>query len=95
MEAGFLLWCVEERGGEIASDSYVSDRQIDGPYGGVHSSLSRHDKVLLVGGDAGITFLIPQIFSLLEKPGHVCFVNLVWAVPSIGQSVISQAIAFH
>ncbi|GHJ88540.1 hypothetical protein NliqN6_4942 [Naganishia liquefaciens] len=56
---------------------------IDGPYGGVHSSLSRHDKVLLVGGGAGITFLIPQIFSLLEKSGHVRFVHLVWAVPSI------------
>ncbi|KAI5455044.1 hypothetical protein NCC49_002317 [Naganishia albida] len=55
---------------------------IDGPYGGVHSSMSRHTQVLLVGGGVGITFLIPQIFSLLENPGHVRLVHLVWAIRS-------------
>ncbi|KAJ9117147.1 hypothetical protein QFC20_000290 [Naganishia adeliensis] len=55
---------------------------IDGPYGGAHSSMSRHTKVLLVGGGVGITFLIPQILSLLENPGHVRLVHLVWAIRS-------------
>ncbi|KAJ9124158.1 hypothetical protein QFC22_000955 [Naganishia vaughanmartiniae] len=56
---------------------------LDGPYGGIHNSLSRHDRILLIAGGVGITFIIPQLCSLLENPRHVRRVDLTWAVPSI------------
>lgn len=72
----------------LCLNSY-SCTQIDGPYGGAHSSMSHHTKVLLVGGGVGITFLIPQILSLLENPGHVRLVHLVWAIRSTGQCSVA------
>lgn len=62
--------------------------QLDGPYGGLHNPLSRHDRVLLIAGGVGITFIIPQLFSLLDNPGHVRHVDLTWAVPSIGKQSV-------
>lgn len=64
--------------------------QLDGPYGGLHSPLSRHDRILLLAGGVGITFVIPQLFSLLEVPGHVRRVDLTWVVPSIGKPQITN-----
>ncbi|KAI0356232.1 hypothetical protein OH77DRAFT_1401654 [Trametes cingulata] len=57
---------------------------LDGPYGGVEGNLKMYDRVLLLGGGSGVTFVIPLLLDIMQKynEGRVkCRkVHLVWAV---------------
>ncbi|KAI0730785.1 ferric reductase NAD binding domain-containing protein [Earliella scabrosa] len=57
---------------------------LDGPYGGVEANLKVYDRVLLLAGGSGVTFVVPLLLDLVRsyEPGKTACrsVHLVWAV---------------
>ncbi|KAI0730760.1 ferric reductase NAD binding domain-containing protein [Earliella scabrosa] len=57
---------------------------LDGPYGGVEGNLKVYDRVLLLAGGSGVTFVVPLLLDLVrsyEQGKTTCrSVHLVWAV---------------
>ncbi|KAJ8472913.1 hypothetical protein ONZ51_g8201 [Trametes cubensis] len=58
---------------------------LDGPYGGIEGSLRVYDRVLLLAGGSGITFVVPLLLDIVRNSvkdtKQVCRkVHLVWAV---------------
>ncbi|KAI1791776.1 hypothetical protein LXA43DRAFT_1094126 [Ganoderma leucocontextum] len=64
---------------------------LDGPYGGFEGSIKAYDRVLLLAGGSGVSFVVPLLLDLvrsfntsLNKCGKV---HLVWAVRTNGTGV--------
>ncbi|KAJ8472912.1 hypothetical protein ONZ51_g8200 [Trametes cubensis] len=62
---------------------------LDGPYGGVEGNLKVYDRVLLLAGGSGITFVVPLLLDIVRNSvkdtTQVCHkVHLVWAVRTPG-----------
>jgi NAD(P)H-flavin reductase len=58
---------------------------LDGPYGGIQGSLKIYDRVLLVAGGSGSTFVMPVLLDLMRgyHEGMNCKqIELVWVVPN-------------
>ncbi|KAI0645443.1 ferric reductase NAD binding domain-containing protein [Trametes meyenii] len=57
---------------------------LDGPYGGVQGNLKAYDRVLLLAGGSGVTFVVPLLLDIIQRSAEsttVCQkVHLVWAV---------------
>ncbi|KAH9894984.1 ferric reductase NAD binding domain-containing protein [Cubamyces lactineus] len=58
---------------------------LDGPYGGVEGNLKVYDRVLLLAGGSGITFVVPLLLDIVRNSvkdsSQMCRnVHLVWAV---------------
>ncbi|KAI0769659.1 ferric reductase NAD binding domain-containing protein [Trametes elegans] len=57
---------------------------LDGPYGGVERNLGVYDRVLLLAGGSGVTFVVPLFLDILRRALEGKFtcrkVHLVWAV---------------
>ncbi|KAI1783527.1 ferric reductase NAD binding domain-containing protein [Ganoderma leucocontextum] len=63
---------------------------LDGPYGGFEGNIKAYDRVLLLAGGSGVSFVVPILLDLvrsfntsLNKCGKV---HLVWAVRTNGMS---------
>ncbi|KAG8959944.1 hypothetical protein FRC03_007276 [Tulasnella sp. 419] len=67
---------------------------LDGPYGGVQGSLTSYDRVLLLGGGAGITFIVPLLLDVVRRYDEApCKqVDVVWATRSQGRPNLPQII---
>ncbi|KAI0675049.1 ferric reductase NAD binding domain-containing protein [Trametes maxima] len=57
---------------------------LDGPYGGVEGDLKAYDRVLLLAGGSGVTFVVPLLLDIVRgfaEGKAVCQkIHLVWAV---------------
>nr|VWO95070.1 FAD-binding FR-type domain-containing protein [Ganoderma boninense] len=57
---------------------------LDGPYGGFEGNIKAYDRVLLLGGGSGVSFVVPLLLDLVrssETDQSKCRkVDLVWAV---------------
>ncbi|RDX54024.1 hypothetical protein OH76DRAFT_1057624 [Lentinus brumalis] len=74
---------------------------LDGPYGGVEANFQVYDRVLLLGGGSGVTFVVPLLLDIIRrsKSGELTCrrVHLVWAVRTSNalswfNSVLSEAV---
>ncbi|EIM92769.1 uncharacterized protein STEHIDRAFT_71828 [Stereum hirsutum FP-91666 SS1] len=64
---------------------------LDGPYGGLKGSLHVYDKVLLLAGGSGITFIMPILVDILSREKRASnTVQLVWAVASLDDFVMFE-----
>ncbi|KAI0794429.1 ferric reductase NAD binding domain-containing protein [Fomes fomentarius] len=61
--------------------SYV---MLDGPYGGVEGNIKTYDRVLLLAGGSGVTFLVPLLLDLVQsydpETTKTRKVHLVWVM---------------
>ncbi|KAI9068058.1 hypothetical protein FKP32DRAFT_1642960 [Trametes sanguinea] len=61
---------------------------LDGPYGGIEGDLRLYDRVLLLAGGSGATFVVPLFLEILSKKTDTVrrcrTVHLVWAVRTPG-----------
>ncbi|KAM5541792.1 hypothetical protein V8D89_004521 [Ganoderma adspersum] len=74
---------------------------LDGPYGGFEGNLKAYDRVLLLGGGSGVSFIVPLLLDLIRSfkadQTRCRKVHFVWAVRTNGalswfDEIISSAI---
>ncbi|KAG5641814.1 hypothetical protein DXG03_004156 [Asterophora parasitica] len=90
-DSGVLEFYVRVREGitgrmaAAAASGKTSTVSLDGPYGGLHGSLSVYDRVVLLAGGSGVSFTVPILQDLLkglaEKNVKSKHIHFVWAVP--------------
>ncbi|PIL27829.1 transporter [Ganoderma sinense ZZ0214-1] len=91
------LAAVAQNGGALKTSRVL----LDGPYGGFEGNLRAYDRVLLLGGGSGVSFVVPLLLDLIRSfdadQSRCRKVSLVWAVRTNGalswfDDVISRAI---
>ncbi|RPD73308.1 hypothetical protein L226DRAFT_107589 [Lentinus tigrinus ALCF2SS1-7] len=84
-----VLGGITARLGAVAKSGGLKTSRVllDGPYGGVEAKLDAYDRVLLLAGGSGVTFVVPLLLDIVRgsKSGKTMCraVQIVWAVRSI------------